>query len=75
MSSTESEGQTQDSENPHKNPEQDYELLPETYPKYDLSFKIIVIGNSGKKIFINNYIYNYRSRKILLIDSSNEAQF
>ena len=51
MSSTESEGQTQDSENPHKNPEQDYELLPETYPKYDLSFKIIVIGNSGKKLF------------------------
>ena len=49
MSSTESEGQTQDSENPHKNPDQDYELLPETYPKYDLSFKIIVIGNSGKK--------------------------
>ena len=73
MSSTESEGQTQDSENPHKNPEQDYELLPETYPKYDLSFKIIVIGNSGKKYYLK--IYNYRSWEILLIDSSNKAQF
>ena len=25
-----------------------YEILLEDYPKYDLSFKIIVIGNSGK---------------------------
>ena len=25
----------------------DYELLPEDYPTYDYSFKIIVIGNSG----------------------------
>ena len=41
------------------------EVLPEDYPKYDLSFKIIVIGNSGvgksclsvkatKNIFENN---------------------
>ena len=50
MSSYESEGQTQDLENQQKDQEKDYELLPETYPKYDLSFKIIVIGNSGKKI-------------------------
>ena len=28
--------------------EKDYEILPEDYPKYDLSFKIIVIGNSSK---------------------------
>jgi len=26
----------------------DYELLREDYPNYDLSFKVIVIGNSGK---------------------------
>ena len=28
---------------------QNYEILKEDYPEYDLSFKIIVIGNSGKK--------------------------
>ena len=28
--------------------EKDYELLGEDYPTYDYSFKIIVIGNSGK---------------------------
>jgi Ras-related protein Rab-1A len=43
------------------------EILPEDYNKYDLSFKIIVIGNSGvgksclsikatKNIFENNYL-------------------
>ncbi len=26
----------------------DYELLSEGYPSFDYSFKIIVIGNSGK---------------------------
>ena len=26
----------------------DYQLLREDYPEYDLSFKIIVIGDSGK---------------------------
>ena len=25
-----------------------YEILREDYPNYDLSFKVIVIGNSGK---------------------------
>lgn len=28
--------------------EKDYEILKEDYPNCDLSFKIIVIGNSGK---------------------------
>ena len=43
------------------------EILKEDYPNYDLSFKIIVIGNSGvgksclaekkkKNIFENNYV-------------------
>ena len=27
----------------------EYEVLPDDYPRHDLSFKIIVIGNSGKK--------------------------
>jgi hypothetical protein len=27
--------------------DKDYELLEETYQNYDLSFKVIVIGNSG----------------------------
>ena len=26
----------------------DYEILREDYPNYDLSFKVIVIGNSSK---------------------------
>ena len=29
----------------------DYEVLPEDYSTHDLSFKIIVIGDSGKIIF------------------------
>jgi len=32
----------------------DYEILKEDYPNYDLSFKVIVIGNSGNY----NYLYN-----------------
>ena len=28
--------------------EKDYEILKEDHPNYDLSFKVIVIGNSGK---------------------------
>ena len=45
----------------------DYQLLDDDYPNYDLSFKVIVIGNSGvgksclsvkatKNIFENNYL-------------------
>ena len=29
-----------------------FTILKEDYPVYDLSFKIIIIGNSGKYIFI-----------------------
>ena len=35
-----------------KEEEKEYEILKEDYPNYDLSFKIIVIGNSGKLLFI-----------------------
>ena len=31
--------------------ETDYEILREDYPNYDLSFKIIVICNSGKQLY------------------------
>ena len=30
-----------------ENSKKDYELLKEDYPTFDLSFKVIVIGNSG----------------------------
>ena len=36
-------------ETPSEEPKLDYEILSEEHPQYDLSFKIIVIGNSGKK--------------------------
>ena len=26
-----------------------YEILPEDFPTFDMSFKIIIIGNPGKK--------------------------
>ena len=52
MASTESEEQTKESETGQKEEEKDYELLPEEYTQYDLSFKIILIGNSGKKKII-----------------------
>ena len=50
-----------------KEEKNDYEILPDDYPKYDLSFKIIIIGNSGvgksclsvkatKNVFENNYL-------------------
>ena len=29
------------------NNEKNYEVLGDSYPNYDLSFKVIVIGNSG----------------------------
>ena len=29
------------------NPLKDYEILNEDYSNYDLSFKVIIIGNSG----------------------------
>ena len=51
MTSTNSEEKTAETS---EEPEQDYEILSEVYPQYDLSFKIIVIGNPGKKIFFLN---------------------
>ncbi len=31
---------------------QDYEILLEDFTYFDLAFKLIVIGNSGKKYFL-----------------------
>ena len=38
----------------------EYEILPDDYTQYDLSFKVIVIGNSGvgKSSFTNNAVKN-----------------
>ena len=49
MSSTSTEENKEERENQTN---EEYEILSEEYPQYDLSFKIIVIGNSGKKILI-----------------------
>ena len=32
----------------------EYEVLPEDYVNYDLSFKLIIIGNSGNKNLLIN---------------------
>ena len=42
----------------NKNDDEDFrvELLPEDYAQYDLSFKIIVIGDSRKKLMKGNII-------------------
>ena len=45
MTSTKQEGQTPTAKPEEKN--EDIEILTEEYSSYDLSFKIIVIGNSG----------------------------
>ena len=44
MSSTSTEENKEEKENQTN---EEYEILSEEYPQYDLSFKIIVIGNSG----------------------------
>ena len=36
------------SEKVGEQPNKDFELLSPDYPNYDVSFKIIVVGNSGK---------------------------
>ena len=70
MSTNEGENEQEKDQN-----DKGYEILREDYPNYDLSFKIIVIGNSGK----NNYIYilhiNNRCREIMLINYGDKAQF
>ena len=71
MTSKNSEEQT--GETPSEEPKLDYEILSEEYPQYDLSFKIIVIGNSGKKYIL--LIKYYRRWEIMFINTSNETCF
>ena len=51
----------------NENDNKDYEILPEDFPKHDLSFKIIIIGDQGvgksclsvkatKNVFESNYL-------------------
>jgi hypothetical protein len=73
-SETPDKGEEKEETNPEKK-ELDYELLSEEYSQYDLSFKIIVIGNSGNAniiIFFQSY-QNYRRWEIMFINSSNET--
>ena len=49
MSTNEEENESQKEE---EQKTKDYEILREDCINYDLSFKVIVIGNSGKKIFL-----------------------
>ena len=34
------------------NEQKDYQILKDDYPSFDLCFKVIVIGDSGKKIYL-----------------------
>ena len=61
MTSTESPDATTDStETPKKEQEYKIELLPEDYPQYDLSFKLIFIGDSsvGKSCLTTKAVKN-----------------
>ena len=49
----------------------DYTILREDCYEFDYSFRVIIIGNSGKKIYI--FIYKYRCWKIMFINTSNKA--
>ena len=64
---------TPDSEE-EQNSKKDYELLREDYPTFDLSFKVIVIGNSGTSNYILNIIYYHRCGKILSINASDKKK-
>ena len=48
MPTPESSNTPQGNDEKEKEKEKDYILLREDFPNYDFSFKVIVIGNSGK---------------------------
>lgn len=67
--------QEENEQEKEKQNDKGYEILREDYPNYDLSFKIIVIGDSGKnKLFLFRIKLN-RSWKIMFINSSHKAYF
>ena len=45
--SEETQNQNQNNEEEKDISKKDYQILREDYPNYDLSFKVIVIGNSS----------------------------
>ncbi len=66
----------EENENENEKPsDKGYEILREDFPNYDLSFKIIVIGNSGKNDIFLFIIKLNRSWKIMLINTSHKAYF
>ena len=54
----------------------DYEILLEDFTYFDLSFKLIVIGNSGKIFLYNNNIILKKNRcgQIMFINPGDETQ-
>ena len=53
---TSAESQPEAAETPKKEEDYKIELLPEDYPQYDLSFKLIFIGDSSVgKSYSNNF--------------------
>ena len=54
MDSKEEQVPQEENMNNEQNTNKEYEILGEDYPNFDLTFKVIIIGNSGK----NYYIFN-----------------
>ena len=50
-------------ENQTEQPE--YEILPDDYPKYDLPFKIIIIGNSELPKVIKEAIFSFQEKNYI----------
>ena len=50
MSNTEGQTEQIEATLSEDSTQKDYELLREDFPNYDLSFKVLVIGNSGNYI-------------------------
>ena len=55
----------------NKDPELTIEVLPDDYTQYDLSFKLIVIGDSSKNEPFLSYLYYFRCWEILFNYKSN----
>ena len=75
MTSNQEENEKENENENEKTNDKGYEILREDFPNYDLSFKIIVIGNSGKIKIILFITKLNRSWKIMLINSSHKAHF
>ncbi len=54
MDAKDEQAPQEENANNAQNTKKEYEILSEDTPNYDLSFKVIVIGNSGKYYYIFN---------------------